>query len=460
MADAELVVKGGNVFTSEGSLTADIAIRGGVISEIGPQLVGARTVHATGLLVLPGGVDMHVHLSPSSPDPPHWVDDFESGSRAAAVGGVTTFGNISFPYAGEDLVTAMHRHDSLAAKTSIVDYLLHPVLMDSSPQYLAALDELVADGYSSVKIFMILEAFDRDNLGFVQAMEKAKALGLTVMIHCEDGCLVSFLAAKAVREGRGSLANYAASRPVYTEVVAVERAIGFCRATGARTYIVHLSSAEALNAARRARAESLPVHVETRPLYLHLTEEVFNGPEGPLYIGMPPVRRAADRDALWEGLRAKDIECCCTDHAPWSRAQKLDNAHDVTNVLAGVPELQTYLPMLYSEGVGGGRIDLQTFVDVVSTNPAKLFGLYPRKGTIAVGSDADIVVWDPSLTRTITVSDSVGNADYSPWEGQSVTGWPVVTIRRGEIVAERGRVVASSGSGRRVIANIGVAQNS
>jgi dihydropyrimidinase len=451
----DMAIRGGRIVTAGGDAQTDLGIRDGRVVQIGGVLAQAeQEIDAGGLLVLPGGIDMHVHLSNADlgdDSEPLWVDDFHSGSRAAAAGGVTTVGNMCFPSPGESLLETMGRHERMALEQSIVDFVLHPVLLDAGAPRLDEVRTLAADGYASVKIFMVDSGFDRNAPDFLDALELAGQLGLMAMIHCEDGCLVSHAIKRLIGSGRGSVQNFAASRPIYSEVAAVQRAIAFCEATGAPIYIVHLSSADALRAVRDARAQGLPVYAETRPLYLHFTDERLAEPDGALVIGQPPIRTLRDRDALWAALRSKDIQTCCTDHAPWNAADKLNPANTVENPPAGVPDLETLMPMLFSEGVRTGRIDLETFVEITSTNAARLFGLYPRKGTIAVGSDADLVVWDPDAERVVAAAEQFTNADYSPYEGRTVTGWPRLTIRRGEVLADSGQIVAIGAGGRRVV---------
>jgi dihydropyrimidinase len=450
----DMAIRGGRLVTSGGYSDADLGIHDGRIVQIGGELPHAeREIDARGLLVLPGGIDMHVHLSPADIGEgasAFWVDDFESGSRAAAAGGVTTVGNMTFPRAGESIVAAMRRHERVAETQSIVDFILHPVLLETSPAQLADLRVLADDGYPSIKIFMVDAAFERNAPGFLDVLDVASELGLMAMLHCEDGCLVAHAIKGLIKSGKASLEHFAESRPVYSESAAVARAIAFCRATQASIYIVHLSSAAALQLIREARSEGLPVYAETRPLYLHFNQQRLAEPDGALFTGHPPIRAEGDRRALWAALRSKDIQTCCTDHAPWRAADKRDPARTVADAPAGLPELETLMPMLFSEGVRPGLIDLETFVEVTSTNAARLFGIYPRKGTIAVGSDADLVVWDPEAVRVVSADEFFTNSDYSPYEGRSVTGWPRLTIRRGEILADSGRIVASPGSGRRV----------
>jgi dihydropyrimidinase len=297
---------------------------------------------------------------------------------------------------------------------------------------------------------MAFGEFDAQVVGYVEATRRAGASGLLTLIHCEDFALIADAAAQLTTAGRTSLRHYAQSRPVVAEVVATERAVATAEATGAPVYVVHLSSERALAVCAAAQARGVPVYVETRPLYLHLTAERLAEPDGAKYVGQPPLREQTDVDALWAGIRQGLVHTVCTDHAPWSLEAKLDPSLTITRLRPGVENLQTMLPMLYSEGVRAGRIPLGRLVEVTATNTARLFGLYPRKGVIAVGSDADIVVFDPERRRTIEASMLKSNADYSVYEGVAVTGWPEVTIRRGEIVFRDDQVVGAPGSGKLV----------
>ena len=315
------------------------------------------------------------------------------------------------------------------------------------------LDEIPAlldAGCNTIKYFTVAASFDAQIADYVAATRRAGVARLLTLIHCEDSALLADAATMLAAAGRTSLRHYAASRPPISEIVATQWATAIAEATGAPVYIVHLSCARALAVCAEARARGVPVYVETRPFYLHLTRERLLEPDGAKYIGQPPLREAADVDALWAGLRAGTIHTVCTDHAPWSLAAKLDPALTITRLRPGAENLQTMLPMLYSEGVRKGCLSLGRLVEVLSTNVAKLMGLYPRKGTIAVGSDADLVLFDPDLTRTIDAAILHSNADYSVYEGWEVTGWPLVTIRRGEIVYADGEIVGQPGSGELV----------
>jgi dihydropyrimidinase len=449
--ECDLVVRGGTVVTAGSSAECDLGISGGRISQVGGPMRGRREIDASGALVLPGGIDMHVHLSsPEPPEPgvPAWVDDFGSGSRAAIAGGVTTIGNMTFPAEGQSLHQALDRDLGAAAGTASVDYVLHPVMASPSPEALAELPDLAAAGHMSLKLFMISDEFEAQAAGMIAAISAAGRLGMLTLLHCEDAALVQFAGQQLLAAGRGGLASWAESRPVLAERAAVDRAVAICEATGSPVYIVHLSSAAALDSARRGRARGLPVFVESRPLYLYLTSAALRERDGGKYIGAPPLREPADVAAIWSGLADGSVHTLGSDHAPWSLRDKIDDTLDVTTARQGVADLETIMPMLFSAGVLGGRISLTRFVELTSANPARLFGLYPRKGTIAVGSDADLVVLDPQLRRTIDGRSMQSNADYSVYDGREIHGWPRFTVSRGDVVLADGQVIAEPGRGQ------------
>jgi dihydropyrimidinase len=451
MAAIEMVVRGGEVVTSEGSIgIADIGISAGRIVQIGGTIEAIKELDASGKLVFPGGLDAHVHLSypDEEGDEPTWVDDFTSGSRAALAGGITTVGNMTFPLDGETPLASLKRESAIARDQTITDLFLHPVIFEPTETVMDEIPKLLEAGCNSIKIFMVTPWFDAKVRQYVGAIRTAGEHGLITVIHCEDYALIEDATARLVGEGKSSLRYYAESRPIISEVVATQRAVAFAEVTVSPIYVVHLSSERALQVCIEARSRGLPVFVETRPLYLHLTQERFNDEDGAKYVGQPPLRQREDVDALWEGIREGHIDTVCTDHAPWTLAAKLDPAHTITNLRPGVANLQTMLPMLYSEGVRTGRISLSRFVEVTSTNAARLFGLYPQKGEIAIGSDADLVIFDPHLCLSISNDMLKSNSDYSAFEGWEVMGWPVVTLRRGEIVFKDDEVVGEPGSGK------------
>ena len=437
MAELDIVIRGGHLVGGAVDAVADLGIAGGRIVRIGGDLQATQEIDASGLLVLPGGVDAHVHLSspPGERTDPAWVDDFTSGSAAALAGGVTTLGNMTFLGDGELPLVGLEREAVVVRREAIADLFLHPVLDRPTAPVLDQIPQLLDAGCNTIKFFMSAAGFDPQVAGFVEATRRAGDAGLLTLIHCEDYALMGDAVTQLAAKGRTALSHYPASRPVIAE------------ATGAPVYIVHLSSARALEVCAEAQARGVPVYGETRPLYLHLTSERFAEEDGAKYVGQPPLRQQSDVDALWNGIRQGTLHTVCTDHAPWSLAAKLDPTLSIGNLRPGVENLQTMLPLLYSEGVRTGRISLTRMVEVLATNVAKLFGLYPRKGTLSVGSDADVVLFNPNLTRRIEGSMLKSNCDYSPYDGWEVTGWPVLTLRRGEVVFQDGEVIGQAGSG-------------
>lgn len=446
----DLVIRGARVVNAAAEAVADVGIANGKIAQIGGDMEGEVEIDARNRLLLPGCVDAHVHLSspPGRPAGPHgWVDDFTTGSAAALAGGVTTLGNMTFLAHGELPLAGLERERVVARAQTMADLFLHPVIGEPGPEVLDEILRLLQAGCNSIKFFMAAPDFDAQVSGFLEATRRAGSSGLLTLIHCEDSALMADATAQLVAAGRTSLRYYAESRPALAEVVAVQRAVAMAEATGAPVYVVHLSSKRALEVCAEARSRGVPVYVETRPLYLHLTAQRLVEPDGAKYVGQPPLRDQADVDALWAGIEQGVVHTVCTDHAPWSLEAKLDPALSITRLRPGVENLQTMLPMLFSEGVRTGRISLSRLVEVTSTNAAKLFGLYPRKGVVAVGSDADLVVFDPERRRTVTAGMLKSRADYSVYEGTTVTGWPETTIRRGEVVYRDDQVTGQPGSG-------------
>ncbi len=445
----DLIIRGGTVVTAGGESAVDIGIEGGAIAQLGGPMSAPSEIDATGRYVLPGGIDAHVHLTPPGTGPGswRWVDDFKVGTMAAAAGGVTCVGNMSFPRPGEQMAEGLRRDLADADENAIVDHFQHPVLLDPTPEGIAQVAELAAAGHPSVKIFLSFRRFDRHLDGYLSAMTAAAEAGSVVLVHCEDPAIMHCCGNALAEAGHTEAHHFPASRPVEAERIATERAVGYCATTGAATYVVHLSSAAALAACRTARARDLPVYVETRPIYLHLEASRFSEPDGAKYAGAPPLRTDADRDALWAGINDGTVSTVCTDHAPWTLAEKLDPTLPAWDLRHGMAELETMLPVLWSEGVAKGRISPARFVEVTSTNAAKLFGLWPRKGAIIPGADADLVVWDPSAVQTVDGAAMHSLAGYSPYDGWEVTGWPELTISRGEIVARGSDVIGAPGRG-------------
>ena len=442
----ELLIRGGRVVNADGVRDADVRIVGDTIAEVGSNLraaANARIIDAAGTLVLPGGIDPHTHLHPS------FVDDMTSGSMAALAGGITTVGTFANATAKETLVEAIERMAARVRAEAIADLILHAGAWPPSAEIASAMKTIAAFGQPSFKIFLTRQDVGARMADVITHLEHARDAGVVTLMHCEDGALLAAAVRRLEKEGRTSLRDYGDSRPVNAEVAATQLAASLCESTGAPIYIVHLSSARALAVCRAARAAvKLPLFVETRPLYLHLTSGKMRGPDAPLYVGQPPLREESDRTALWQGMRDGSVDVLATDHAPWTRAQKLDPSLTITRLRPGVSDLQSMLPMFFSEGVHARKLPLTRFVEQSSTNAAKIFGLYPRKGVIQAGSDADIAIWDPEKSDTIRADVDHSRSDYSVYEGWKVKGWPVVTIRRGEVVYEAGNIVGRAGSGQ------------
>ena len=445
---AELLIRRGRVVNADGIRNADVRVTGETIAEVGANLrpsANARIIDAGGNLVLPGGIDPHTHLHPS------FIDDFTSGSMAALAGGITTVGTFANATAKETLIDAIDRMADRVRSESIADVILHAAAWPPSAEISTALQAIAAAGHPSFKIFLTRQDAGARMSDLIAHLEHARDAGVVTMMHCEDGALLAAAVRRLESEGRTSLRDYGASRPVIAEVAATHNDPSESESTGASIYLVHLSSARALAVCRAARAASkLPLFIETRPLYLHLTSAKMRGPDAPLYVGQPPLREESDRAALWQGMLDGAIDVLATDHAPWTREQKLDPALTITRLRPGVSDLQTMLPMFFSEGVNMRKLPLTRFVAQTSTNAARIFGLYPRKGVIQAGSDADIAIWDPNRSDTVRAEVDHSKSDYSVYEGWKVTGWPVTTIRRGEIVFESGKITGRAGTGRLV----------
>ncbi len=450
MNHVDLVVRGGLVASAQGAFTADIGIDGDRIVQVGGSLEGTEEISAAGKLVLPGGIDVHVHLSsgrPSSPSSYAWVDNFYSGSLAAIAGGVTTFGNMTFPWPGDTLDQALARDLEQARNDAAVDYILHPVLFDPSEQARLALPALAEKGFRTLKIFLTETTFNSRINEFLEAIAIAAEHGVLVLMHCEDGALLDAISTNLTRLGRTDISEYALSRPDFVEEAAIQRAVSISQTLNAAVYAVHVSSAKAIQVGRAAKGRGLPFFVETRPMYLHLTSEALRAPDGPKFVGAPPLREVEDATALWLALQDGTVDTVASDHAPWSLEAKLDQRLDFRTARQGVADLETSLPMLFSEGVRTGRLSLSRFVELVSAKPAQLFGLWPRKGVIAPGSDADLAIWDPTYEYVIEAARHQSRADYSVYEGRKVTGAPVTVISRGEIVMSDRVVSAQRGRG-------------
>jgi dihydropyrimidinase len=432
-----ILIKNGTVVNYNRSFEADILIKEDKIIKVGNDIKVNKNViviDATGMEILPGGIDPHVHITGP------FVDDFASGSKAALAGGITAIGNLSFADQGQTLPNLIKEHVRLVDNTSIVDVLITPTMPDASIENQKVIEQLATEGYTSLKIFMAFKGFNDDIPGFIDVLKLAKREGILPMIHCEDFALLKQTQDQLIAEGKGSILFYAESRPVEAEVKATKWAIEQSEDLDIPVYIVHLSSQMALELCQEAQKRGVQVYVETRPIYLYFEDDKYKGKDGQLYTGMPPLRSKNDVTAIWQGLADGSIHTLGSDHAPWTEEQKLNPGFSILEPNAGVSNLQLMLPMLYSEGVMKNRLTLERFVAVTSTNAAKLFGLFPRKGIIAEGSDADIVIWDKNEKKLIDHNFGYSKAGFSIYKDFEVTGWPKYVLRRGEILLDRGEL--------------------
>jgi dihydropyrimidinase len=412
----DTLIAGGTVATVDGVSEADIGVSDGRIAAVAAGLAGnataTREIDASGMLVLPGGIDVHTHFETSIGEQ-RTADDFESGSRAAAAGGITTVVNFAIQHGGSLTETVAEEVRKAEAGTHI-DVGLHVGVTSCDPATAAEVAGLVEAGFPSFKMFTAIGEHaltDTEALALLQAVGEA---GGIVMVHAEDGALIEHLSARLLSSGRSGVEYLNAARPPAAEALAVARIAEYGRQTGCPVYVVHLSCADALNAVRRARSAGAEVYVETRPAYLFMDSSVYDRPDGAKFVTWPPIRG---------GLT-------------------------FATVPGGVSNVQTSVGMLYSEGVARGRISLPQMVGLVSTNPAKIFGMWPQKGSLSVGADADIVLLDPRRDFQIAQSKMESASDFDPYEGRSVRGWPVLTMSRGEVIVSEGKILSAPGRGR------------
>lgn len=453
----DTIIKGGTIATASDVFVADVGIRDGRIVALAEGLTGAReTIEATGRYVLPGGIDSHVHIAQPSGPGIVMADDFESCTRSAAMGGNTTVLPFCLQESGEPLRRTVEAYHALAEGRCHVDVSFHLIIKDPTPAVLGQeLPALVKDGYSSFKVFMTYDGLALTDLQILETMAVARETGALMMIHAENYDMIRFLTAKLEKQGDTAPFFHAQSRPIPVEREATHRAITLAEISDVPLVVVHVSNREAMEQIRAAQAKGLKIRAETCPQYLVLTEDDLKGlnMEGAKYVCSPPPRDRASQAACWEGLQTGVFTLFSSDHCPFrydDEQGKLTPKGRTSFrwVPNGIPGVAARLPILFSEGVRKGRIDINTFVAVTSTNHAKTYGLYPRKGAIAVGSDADIAIWDPTRRMTISNANQHHGADYTPYEGFQVEGWPVLTMVRGQTVMREGALVATKPVGR------------
>ena len=458
-----VLIKNGMVVTATGTTEADVLVRESrvvaIVASAGDLgLAADRTIDAAGKMVIPGGVDVHTHM-----ELPFGgtlaADTFETGSRAAAWGGTTTIVDFAVQSKGESAMDGFENWMAKAEGECAIDYGFHMITGDINERTLKEMDMLVDEGVTSFKMFMAYPGvYYSDDGEIVRAMQKAAENGSVIAMHAENGIAIDVFVEQALRRGETDPINHGLVRKSVLEGEATHRAIRLAEVTGATLYIVHLSALEALDQVIRARDEGRNVFAETCPQYLFLDlEHLGNGFEGAKYVCSPPLRdrAAGHQERLWRGLRTDDLQVVSTDHCPFCMGdhrtfgpQKQLGRGNFAAIPNGIPGVENRMELIFDGGVGQGRISAERFVEITSTAPAKMFGLFPQKGTIAVGSDADIVILDPTRTHTISAETHHMDVDYSAYEGREITGKVETVMSKGKVIIEDGRYLGAKGDGQ------------
>src|SRR6516225_471907 len=455
MSDYDLVIRNGTVATAADTTICDIGIRQGVIAALGQSLgSGEREIDASGRLVLPGGIDSHCHIEQRSSAGVVCADDFYSATVAAAFGGTTTVIPFAAQHRGQSLRQVVEEYHEAAGPKAVIDYAFHLIISDPSEQVMGQeLPALIRVGYTSFKVYMTYDLLQLNDGQMLDILAVARREGALVMVHAENHDMIKWLTARLLEHGLGAPRYHAVSHARLAEGESTNRAVSLAELLDVPILLVHVSAAEAIEVIRNAQTKGLKIYGETCPQYLFLTADDLAKPglEGAKFCCSPPPRDEAGQAAVWNGLKNGTFQVFSSDHAPYrydaSGKLPLGDRTTFKDVANGVPGIELRLPLLFSAGVGEGRLDLNAFVALTATNHARLYGLYPRKGTIAVGSDADIAIWDPEREVTVTAAilhDAVG---YTPYEGRQLRGWPMTVLSRGRIVVEDGKLAAQRGSG-------------
>ena len=454
---ADLVIKGGEIITPEGEIRADIAVYGEKIAEIGSGLKAEKTFDATGMLIIPGGVDAHVHLEmPTATS--RTSDDWSSGTYAAAHGGTTTVVDFVEPQPDQTLLEALDQRIKEAEGRAWVDYALHMTLMKADDATLAQIPAVMESGVTSFKVYTTFPGFGLDDPGLLRVFEAVAQAGGMVMVHAENDAIIQHRTRKLINENTLTPQYFPHSHPPEAEVEAIQRVIQFAKITGVRLYIVHISTAEGAAAVGKARSQGYAVFGETCPQYLLLDEsryfqqDQFNALG---YVCNPPLRTERDQQSLWDHLAASDIQTVCTDHCAFNmHGQKDQGLHSFVDIPPGLPGIEARLGLIYTFGVRTGRLTPAQWVSCCSNAAAHIFGIYPQKGHLGIGADADLVVFDPDKEVILHKSNPAQPGylneavDYTPYEGVEVHGWPVATFLRGQLVAKEQTWVSSNPAGK------------
>ena len=446
-----ILITGGRIITATDDYVGDIFIEDDRITAIGTALpmTADRTIDARGKLIFPGGIDVHTHL-----DMPFGgstsADDFETGTIAAAHGGTTSIVDFAIQYRGQTLHHAWDTWMKKAEGKAAIDYGFHMIMTELNDQVELEMDALVRQGVTSFKLFMAYPGvFMLDDASIFKAMLRTGKNGGTICMHAENGGVIDVLVQRALAEGKTAPKYHALTRPARAEGEATHRAIALAEMADVPVYIVHLSAAEALEMVTEARDRGLPAFAETCPQYLFLSYDNYEEPgfEGAKYVMSPPLRKKETQDRLWRGLAGNDLQAIATDHCPFCMKEKHLGDGDFSKIPNGAPGIETRMSLVYDGGVRTGKISLNRFVELTSTSPAKIFGLFPRKGTVAPGSDADLVIFDPEKKMTLRATTLHMNVDYNPYEGREVTGVTETVLSRGRVIIEGGQFVGRAGAG-------------
>lgn len=447
-----ILIKHGTILNASDIYRGDIFVDGDKVTTIGSNLTMSadRVIDASGRYVLPGGIDVHTHL-----DMPFGgttsADDFESGTTAAAFGGTTSIVDFAIQYRGQSLREALDAWRKKAEGKAVIDYGFHMIITDLTPSVEDEMDAMVAEGVTSFKLFMAYPGvFMLDDASIFKAMLRTGQNGGTICMHAENGGVIDVLVQKALAEGKTAPKYHALTRPARAEGEATHRAIALAEMANVPVYIVHLSAAEALEMVTEARDRGLPAYAETCPQYLFLSYDNYEEPdfEGAKYVMSPPLRPKETQAQLWRGLASNDLQAISTDHCPFCmKEQKVLGHGDFSKIPNGAPGIETRMSLVYDGGVRTGRISLNRWVELTSTSPAKIFGMFPRKGTIAPGSDADIVIFNPDRTQLLSVDTLHMKVDYNPYEGRTVQGVSETVLSRGTVIVEDNTFTGRKGAG-------------
>lgn len=429
----EKVLKNAAVYVDGQLVSTELAIDSQKIAAIGNNLAGKESIDLKGCWVLPGAIDAHTHFSLPFAQSIS-ADDFFSGSLAGAAGGVTSFIDFTAQQGNEGVIDSLERRINQAKDLAAIDYSFHACIGKYSEAVAEQLPQLYEHGINSLKIFMAYgkTGLMQDDAGLLKILTACQKHKITVLVHAENGVIIDDLSAEAIKNGQTGIEQLSVTRPVHTEVEAIRRLAYFSRLTGCNVYVVHVSSSEGALEIAKARVEGAPITGETCPQYLYLDSNLLNGPKGHYYSCCPPIRCAASKERLWSHV-SKVLPVIATDHCPFIKKDKDTWNGSIFNLPMGLPGIET-LPSLVLNGHLQGKISLKAAVDVITCNPAKIYGMYPQKGTLLPGTDADIMVFDPEK-ETIISSDMLNMAvDYSPYEGLNCKGWNIMTFLRGEII--------------------------